>query len=88
METARQQGVSVLTQGRKPVGGKRREKGDRRTGAGEAEVRPRKDVSVRDLFAGADESGLWLAFDHLQDPHNVGAVFRTAGFLRRPRESS
>ena len=25
--------------------------------------------------------GLWLALDCLQDPHNVGAVFRTAGFF-------
>lgn len=31
----------------------------------------------------ADEasSGLWLALDCLQDPHNVGAIFRTAAFF-------
>lgn len=38
------------------------------------------------LFAAADESdpnatGLWLALDCLQDPHNVGAIFRTAAFF-------
>ena len=38
------------------------------------------------LFPQADESGgepsgLWLALDQLQDPHNVGAIFRTAGFF-------
>lgn len=26
-------------------------------------------------------SGLWLALDCLQDPHNVGAIFRTAAFF-------
>jgi 23S rRNA (guanosine2251-2'-O)-methyltransferase len=26
-------------------------------------------------------SGLWLALDCLQDPHNVGAIFRTASFF-------
>lgn len=28
-----------------------------------------------------NSSGLWLALDCLQDPHNVGAIFRTAAFF-------
>jgi len=31
--------------------------------------------------ADQNESGLWLALDCLQDPHNVGAIFRTASFF-------
>lgn len=80
VDRARQQGIHVLTQGARPASGKRRDTREGRIGAGEAEVRARGDVSLADLFAQPGQSGLWLAFDHLQDPHNVGAIFRTAAF--------
>lgn len=79
---ARPHGISVLTQGGRPGGARRaRERDEGRTAAGEADVRPREDVGIKDLFAQAGTTGLWLAFDHLQDPHNVGAIFRTAAFF-------
>lgn len=50
-----------------------------------ASVRERADVSLEQLFADAasraNGRGLWLALDNLQDPHNVGAIFRTAAFF-------
>lgn len=56
-----------------------------RTGAAQATVHEREGVSPDELFAGAsgqkEPYGLWLALDQIQDPHNVGAVFRTAAFF-------
>jgi len=56
-----------------------------RFGVAEATVRERAGISAEELFAGAREraggKGLWLALDSLQDPHNVGAIFRAAAFF-------
>lgn len=56
-----------------------------RLGAAHAVVREREGISAEELFSGARDRaggrGLWLALDCLQDPHNVGAIFRAAGFF-------
>lgn len=53
-----------------------------RTGAAGGVVREREAVDVRDLFADvAAARGVWLALDQIQDPQNVGAIFRTAAFF-------
>lgn len=48
-------------------------------------MRPREDVGVHQLFEGAKERdagrGLWLAIDQVQDPRNLGAIFRSASFF-------
>ena len=54
--------------------------GGRATG-NEATVREIATVSPKDLFQRTDKPGLWLALDHLQDPHNVGAILRSAAFF-------
>lgn len=51
-----------------------------RTGA-EAYVDEREPLPLDVLFEGRHTSGLWLALDQVQDPQNVGAIFRTAGFF-------
>jgi len=66
-------------------GGRDRADSDGRTGVAEAVIQERKPISVEELFDEArekvDGKGLWLALDSLQDPHNVGAIFRTAAFF-------
>lgn len=69
-----------------PGGGRSRPSGPKesREGAGEAAVQPKAEVSIEELFAPASKPGaigLWLALDCLQDPHNVGAIFRAAAFF-------
>ncbi|MDE2998349.1 MAG: RNA methyltransferase [Gemmatimonadota bacterium] len=61
--------------------GSRRRGRTGRTGGAEAVIRERRAVTVQDLFANVSGTGLWLALDRVQDPHNVGAIFRTAAFF-------
>lgn len=56
---------------------------ERGSGAG-AWIQEKSPVSVEELFppeADPSERGLWLALDEVQDPQNLGAIFRTAGFF-------
>ena len=54
-----------------------------RTSGNMATVKERPPLMLEELFANVDpnSAGLWLALDQIQDPHNVGAIFRTAAFF-------
>ena len=58
--------------------------GTERTGAAEAVVKEPSPVSLEELFTQAssgEEAGLWVGLDCLQDPQNVGSIFRSAAFF-------
>jgi len=58
-----------------------------RTSVTEALVKDRAPIPLEALLPEKDSSessesfGLWLALDQLQDPQNVGSIFRTAAFF-------
>jgi 23S rRNA (guanosine2251-2'-O)-methyltransferase len=79
---ARQHDVPIRTnlaeETRRPTSDQKSE----RMGAAQASVRERNGLLIEQIFANAQtDPGLWLALDCLQDPHNVGAIFRTASFF-------
>lgn len=89
---ARRQVAVVQVQGRTGRGRPERSRGKSsrgasgesgRQGAGRALVRPRGGQSLEEIMrpAATADRGLWLALDCLQDPHNVGAIFRSAAFF-------
>jgi 23S rRNA (guanosine2251-2'-O)-methyltransferase len=81
LELARQNNVPVRT-GAPDQRGARGPRETERTGAGSATVEPPSPVPLEILWnAGDGKHGLWLALDQVQDPQNLGALFRLAGFF-------
>lgn len=79
---ASKKGVSVSV-GRIEESGRGRRRETERTGAGSAKVEPTSPVPIANLWKNRESSGhsLWLALDQVQDPQNLGAIFRLAGFF-------
>ena len=75
-ERAEEIGVRVFF-GRGEQGSVRQ--GRSRGGDAEAAVKEHPGCDLAELFA--DNGGLFLALDTVQDPQNLGAVFRTAAFF-------
>jgi 23S rRNA (guanosine2251-2'-O)-methyltransferase len=81
-DLARSTGIAVRTDLQPPLRAALREKSER-VGLASALVRERESPPVEQLWQdlAAHPHGLWLALDCLQDPHNIGAIFRTAAFF-------
>lgn len=64
---------------------KARPKEARKLQSGTAIVQEKKSVTLDEIFSPIQNSeskgGVWLALDSLQDPRNVGAIFRSAAFF-------
>ncbi len=85
---ARERRIQVQTASGGGRPGADRGGGDRdggRISAAHAVVRARTGLTAEQLFSEARDrsggKGLWLALDSLQDPQNIGAIFRTAAFF-------
>lgn len=90
VRVAKERGVKVVAPHRgadQPRGRQDRgsDGGRERESSLEATIKEKISLSPEELFAGASQrkegKGLWLALDCLQDPHNVGAIFRAASFF-------
>lgn len=83
LDVARSQGIPIHTSFPSERRRDHRSEQEGRQGACEALVRERQGVPLEELFPAAEsvQTGLWLALDCLQDPQNVGAIFRTAAFF-------
>jgi 23S rRNA (guanosine2251-2'-O)-methyltransferase len=85
LELAQTAGVPVAMQPHRGGSPKKRGRGKTERGSGcYGIVRKRPESSFDEIFPKDGEApgkGLWLALDCLQDPQNVGAIFRSAGFF-------
>ena len=62
--------------------GSRDSRDTERIGAGSATIEPPSPIPLEFLWhTEVDQPGLWLALDQIQDPQNLGALFRLAGFF-------
>lgn len=78
-------GVPMAAQPQRGGGSQKRGRGlTERSSGSMAVVRERASLSLEEILpadGNVPERGLWLALDCLQDPQNVGAIFRSAGFF-------
>jgi len=70
---------------RRAESGPKHRRDTERTGAGSANIEPPSPVPLGKIWKSAQSTnngfGIWLALDQVQDPQNLGAIFRLAGFF-------
>lgn len=88
---AREKGVKLNYANQPSQSVKKRSSDDEggRLGAFYGVLNEKASISIEELFKSTKSSsvsehekhGLWIALDSLQDPHNIGAIFRIAAFF-------
>jgi 23S rRNA (guanosine2251-2'-O)-methyltransferase len=83
-ETAASDGWSAVLSSAKKNGikleqGTRSSGREGRTSGSYADIKAREPLHEMDVLNGG--AGIYLALDSIQDPHNLGAIFRTAAFF-------
>ncbi|MBS10659.1 MAG: 23S rRNA (guanosine(2251)-2'-O)-methyltransferase RlmB [Gemmatimonadetes bacterium] len=74
--------IGIPVQAVKPDANRSKKGKQRRHAAAEAVIKPLESTSVNDMLASPDEeNGIWVGLDTVQDPHNVGSIFRSAAFF-------
>ncbi|MDP6041551.1 MAG: 23S rRNA (guanosine(2251)-2'-O)-methyltransferase RlmB [Candidatus Latescibacteria bacterium] len=77
--------IGIRTSEAQPQRSTRRNRRDKsrpgRIGEAEASVKEHPGIDLSDLFANVSSPSLYLALDTVQDPQNLGAIFRTAAFF-------
>lgn len=81
IEKASETGRPVHPSKVEPTRPTKRADGDQRATLATAIVQPKAESSLRELFDNVEAGGTWLALEHVQDPHNLGAIARTAAFF-------
>ena len=73
--------IGVKISGDSRRGGRNKKKAPGRTALPEALLKERPGLPPERLFSEIRETDLYLALDSVQDPQNLGAIFRTAAFF-------
>lgn len=65
----------------RPRARKSRKEGGGRTPGNDAVLKPRDPTSIEMLLPHKTDEGLYIALDGVQDPQNLGSIFRAAAFF-------